>query len=306
MSLGTTELLPPQAGLADARSGARRGRRRERTHRERSRRATLLVTFALAGITFVMLFPMLWTLMSATKPLHIAFASPPEIFYNPTFEAFQNLWQGTEFAKYTINSVIIGALAVVMTLLLAAPAAYALSRLGGVTSAMILAVALLFRAIPGFAIMLPFYDIATKLGVYDTRIGLAIAFVAVDLPFTIWLLRNFFVGIPSELDEAAMMDGCSRWGAFWRIILPVMGPGLVTASILTFLLAFQSYLLPVVLADVNAQTVPVFLATQVGQSLPQLQQAAAGIVLLTIPILILAVAAQRYLVAGLTSGSVKN
>lgn len=103
-----------------------------------------------------------------------------------------------------------------------------------------------------------------------------------------------------------MMDGCSRWGAFFRIILPVVTPGLSTAGMLTFLIAFQSYLLPVVLTSINATTVPVFLATQIGQSLPQLHQAAAGVVLLTLPVIVLAFVAQRYLVAGLTSGAVKG
>lgn len=308
MSANTSDSLPSPAGLLGevSRADGRTGRKRQRTLSARARRQTVLVTIALVVAALVMLSPMLWTLMSATKPLRVAFASPPQFTYAPTFDAFTNLWQRTDFYRYTLNSVVIGAMAVGATLLLAAPAAYALSRYGRVASAAILAVALLFRAVPGFAIMLPFYDLATRIGVYDTRVGLALAFVGVDLPFTVWLLRNFFAAIPSELDEAAMIDGCSRWGAFRRVILPVMGPGLVTASMLTFLLAFQSYLLPVVLTDVEAQTVPVFLATQVGQSLPKLQQAAAGIVLLTIPILILAVAAQRYLVAGLTSGSVKS
>ena len=112
--------------------------------------------------------------------------------------------------------------------------------------------------------------------------------------------------IPKELDEAALVDGCTRWSAFRRVILPVSLPGLVTAGILTFLLAFQEYILPVVLTDVNAKTVPVFLASQIGQTLPLLQQAAAGVTLVTIPIIISAFVVQRYLIAGLTSGSVKG
>lgn len=266
----------------------------------------MLVTCALTAVTLVMVSPMIWTFMAATKPLDVAFTDPPKFLYSPSLEAFRGLWQETEFYKFVVNSVVVGAISVVATLAIAAPAAYALSRYGGRISAVILAVALLFRAVPGFAIMLPFYELATRFGLYDTRIGLAIAFVAVDQPFTIWLLRNFFAAIPSELDEAAMMDGCSRWGAFRRVILPIMGPGLITASMLTYLLAFQAYLLPVVLTDVNSQTVPVFLASQVRQSLPQLQQASAGIILLTLPVIGLALIAQRYLVAGLTSGSVKS
>ncbi|MHC3000622.1 carbohydrate ABC transporter permease [Microbacterium sp. HJ5] len=281
-------------------------KRARSTRAQRSRRALVLVTLALLAVCFVMMSPFIWTAMSALKPTRVAFANPPVFFFEPTIDAFVRLWETTDFAFFTMNTLIIGVMAVVGTLFLAAPAAYALARFGGRTSAIILAFALLIRSIPGFAIMLPMYDFATALGVYDTKIALAVAFVAVDLPFTVWLLRNFFAAIPVELDEAAMIDGCSRWGSFRRVILPLMQPGLVTAGLLTFLLAFQSFLLPVVLADINAQTVPVFLSTQIGQSLPLLQQAAAGIVLLTIPVLVLAVFAQRYLVAGLAAGAVKG
>lgn len=282
------------------------GRPRGATHFNRERQATIMVTIVLAAVTFVMMSPTLWTLMAATKPTRVAFANPPQFTYTPTLRAFGRLWQNTQFVQYVLNTLVIGIMTVVATLAIAAPAAYALARYGKRTSAAVLALALLFRAIPGFAIALPFYQIATKLGLYDTRIALVIAFVAVDQPFTIWLLRNFFAAIPSELEEAAMIDGCSRWGAFLRVILPVTTPGLITAGMLTFLIAFQSYLLPVVLTSINATTVPVFLATQIGQSLPQLQQASAGIVLLTLPVILLAFVAQRYLVAGLTSGAIKG
>jgi multiple sugar transport system permease protein len=272
----------------------------------RTRRTTVLVTLALTAVTFVMVSPMLWTLMTATKPIDVAFASPPKFFYQPSLEAFVSLWEETDYYRFVLNSVIIGVMSLVMTLFVSAPAAYALSRFGGRASAVILALAMLFRAIPGFAIMLPFYQFMTDLGLYDSKLGLALAFVAVDQPFTIWLLRNFFMAVPVELDEAAMIDGCSRWGAFRRVILPVMGPGLITAGMFAFLLAFQSYLLPVVLTNVDALTVPVFLSAQVGQSVPQLHQASAGVILLALPIFALAFIAQRYLVAGLTNGSVKS
>jgi multiple sugar transport system permease protein len=147
---------------------------------------------------------------------------------------------------------------------------------------------------------------ARTLGIYDTMIAVIIAFVAVDQPFSIWLLRNFFAAVPVDLDESALIDGCTRFGAFRRVILPVVAPGLVTAGILSFLLAFQEYLIAVVLTDVNAKTVPVFLASQIGQTLPLLQQASAGVVLLAVPIVLLATIAQRFLVAGLTAGAVKG
>ncbi|MGI9147081.1 MAG: carbohydrate ABC transporter permease [Chloroflexota bacterium] len=275
--------------------------------RARKRRtSSVLVMVAVLAFTALMLSPLIWSTMAATKETSIAFASPPQFTYQPTLAAFVNLWQATNFYRYLENTVIIAVATAALTLVVAAPAAYALSRRGGQWSAVILAGALLFRAVPGFALALPFYNMAKSLGIYDTMIAVIIAFVAVDQPFSIWLLRNFFAAVPVDLDESALIDGCSRFGAFRRVILPVVAPGLVTAGILSFLLAFQEYLIAVVLTDVNAKTVPVFLASQIGQTLPLLQQASAGVVLLAVPIVLLATIAQRFLVAGLTAGAVKG
>jgi multiple sugar transport system permease protein len=297
--------LTSDARLDTAAAAVRPKARTARIARQ-SRWTTVIVTVAMGVICFVMLTPTLWTFMAATKLQRDAFASPPHFLYHPSSRVFHRLFQNTEFPHYVLNTAIVGLATAVITLAIAAPAAYALARYGGTPSAAILAFALLIRAVPGFAIALPFYQLATKFGIYDTRIALTMALVAVDQPFTIWLLRNFFAAVPSELDEAALIDGCSRWQAFRRVVLPVTTPGLLTAGILSFLLAFQSYLLPVVLTGPRSLTAPVFLASQIGQALPQLQQAAAGVVVLTLPIIGLAFVAQRYLVAGLTSGAVKG
>src|SRR4029078_480622 len=122
-------------------------------------------------------------------------------------------------------------------------------------------------------------------------------------PLTIWLLRNFFAEIPPTLDEAAMIDGCSRFQVLRRVMIPLMGPGILTAGIFVFLFAFQEYLTALILPDVNAKTVPVFIAPQLGQTLPMLQQAGAAAVLLTIPVIGIGFIAQKYLVAGLYAGA---
>jgi multiple sugar transport system permease protein len=186
------------------------------------------------------------------------------------------------------------------------PCAYALSRYGGVASIVLLILALIFRALPRFAVVLPMYDIARGLGIYDTTYAMAAALIIINQPFTIWLLRNFFAEIPRELDEAAMVDGCTRVGVLTRIMVPLMGPGILTAGIFVFLFAFQEYLTAAVLTDTTSKTVPVFIATQLGQNLPLLQQASAATVLLTLPVVGIAFIAQKYLVAGLASGAVKG
>ena len=176
----------------------------------------------------------------------------------------------------------------------------------GYISAVLLILALIFRALPRFAVVLPMYEISRALGIYDTTYALAIALVAINQPFSIWLLRNFFAEIPRSLDEAAMIDGCTRISMLRKVMIPLMGPGILTAGIFLFLFAFQEYLTAAILTDTASKTVPVFITTQLGQTLPMLQQAGAAAILLTLPVIGIAFIAQKYLVAGLASGAVKG
>jgi len=269
-------------------------------------RTSLLVGGALVLICLAMLSPVLWTAATVTKPTDVAFLNPPQFFYEPTLTSFVDLWQTTQFYQYLINTLIVAVLSTIAALVIGIPAAYALSRFPGWISAVLLIAALVFRALPRFSIVLPMYDISRALGIYDTTFAVAAALVAINQPFSIWLLRNFFAEIPKELDEAAMIDGCTRFQTLRRVMIPLMGPGILTAGIFIFLFAFQEYLTANILTDVSARTVPVFIATQLGQTLPMLQQAGAAAMLLTLPVVAFAFIAQRYLVAGLNAGSVKG
>lgn len=264
--------------------------------------AVLLILLAL-----VMLAPFVWTGLSVTKPTDVAFSNPPVVSgYTPTLQAFQNLWETTYFARYLGNTAIVALISTVIALVIGIPAAYALSRFPGWVSAVLLLLALIFRSLPRFSVVLPMYEISRSLGIYDTNFALAAALVAINQPFTIWLLRNFFADIPKELDEAAMIDGCTRVSLLWRIMIPLMRPGILTAGVFVFLFAFQEYLTALVLTDTTSKTVPVFITTQLGQTLPMLQQAGAAAMLLTLPVIGIAFVAQKYLVAGLSDGSVKG
>ena len=269
-------------------------------------RSSASVGLFLIVVCLVMLSPVIWTAASVTKPTDVAFLNPPVFSYHPTLKAFVDLWQTTYFYKYLINTVVVAAISTVLALLIGLPAAYALSRFGSWISAVLLILALIFRALPRFAVVLPMYDLSKAIGVYDTTYAVSIALVAINQPFSIWLLRNFFAEIPRQLDEAAMIDGCTRWQTLRKIMIPLMGPGIITAGIFIFLFAFQEYMTALILTDVEARTVPVFIATQLGQTLPMLQQAGAAALLLTLPVIAFAFIAQKYLVAGLSSGSVKG
>lgn len=270
-------------------------------------RTPVITGLLLAILCIVMLSPFIWMTLSVTKPTDVAFANPPVLWdYQPTLQAFVDLWETTYFADYLVNTIVVAVVSTVIALVIGIPAAYALSRFPSYVSALLLVLALIFRALPRFAVVLPMYDISRALGIYDTTFALAIALVAINQPFTIWLLRNFFAEIPKELDEAAMIDGCTRIGMLRRVMIPLMGPGILTAGIFVFLFAFQEYLTALVLTDTSSKTVPVFIATQLGQTLPMLQQAGAASMLLTIPVFVIAFIAQKYLVAGLSDGAVKG
>ena len=275
--------------------------------RRRTKRAPLWVGILLALLCVLVLAPFIWMALSVTKPTDVAFANPPVLWgYQPTLKAFVDLWETTYFADYLVNTLSVAVISTIIALIIGIPAAYALSRFPSYVSAILLVLALVFRALPRFAVVLPMYDISRALGIYDTTFALALALVAINQPFTIWLLRNFFAEIPPELDEAAMIDGCTRIGMLRRVMIPLMGPGILTAGIFVFLFAFQEYLTALVLTDTGSKTVPVFIATQLGQTLPMLQQAGAASMLLTIPVVLIAFIAQKYLVAGLSDGAVKG
>ena len=211
-----------------------------------------------------------------------------------------------EFYDYLINSVIVtlGTLAVSLTI--GALAGYGLARYRHIVSVYILVIALAFRSLPSLALVLPFYYLGQLSGLYDTHILLILCLVAVNQPFTIWMLRSFFMEIPREIEEAAMIDGAGRLKAFYMVIVPIMWPGIITTGLFTLLLAYNDFLLARILTQIN-WTLPVGIAQFTGGEDPgHVTLAAAGSVSITLPILFVIVFFQKYLIRGLASGAVKG
>ena len=305
--MSVVQTRPERAARRDPRSSGAVAPLRRSPRERAERRGTVAVTTVVVVVVVVMLTPFLWATLTALKPFTAAFTNPPTWLFQPRADAFVDLWQGTRFAFVLGNTLLVGVVSVVVALVLGAPAAYAFSRYAGVAGPLLLIAATVLRTVPRFAVVLPFYRAARALGVYDTDLALVVAFVALNLPFTLLLLVGFFRGIPSELDEAAMVDGCSRLGAFRRVVLPLMGPGLVTAGMFTLLLAFQEYLVALTLTQNDAVTVPVFVAAAKGaDDVSTYQVLAAASVALVVPIAFIAVLARRHLVAGLGGGAVKG
>jgi len=214
--------------------------------------------------------------------------------------------QTAEFYKYFLNSVIVTLGTVAISLTIGSLAGYALARYSGTAGVLILVAALGFRAIPHLALVLPYYWLGQVTGLFDTLALLIITLVAVNQPFTIWMLRSFFMDIPREIEEAAMVDGCRRVSAFFKVIIPIMWPGIVSTGLFSLLLAYSDFLLARILTRSN-WTLSVAIAQFTGGEDPgQITIAAAAAVSATLPIVIVILFFQKQLIKGLTSGAVKG
>ena len=211
-----------------------------------------------------------------------------------------------EFYDYLINSVIVTMGTLCISLTIGALAGYGLARFRHVVSVYILVIALAFRSLPSLALVLPFYYLGQLSGLYDTHILLILCLVATNQPFTIWMLRSFFMEIPREIEEAAMIDGASRLRSFISVIVPIMWPGIITTGLFTLLLAYNDFLLARILTQIN-WTLPVGIAQFTGGEDPgHITLAAAASVSTTLPILFVIIFFQKYLIRGLASGAVKG
>ena len=226
--------------------------------------------------------------------LWVALIAFPRIFeMNPEFDFF-------------VNSVFVTVLTVVISISIGLLAGYGLARYTGLSGAVILIVALGFRALPRTAFVLPYFFVAKELGILDSRLVIVLALVAINQPFTIWMLRSFFMEVPREIEEAAMMDGATRLQAFGMVVVPMMWPGIIATSLFTLLLAYNEFLFVRVLAVTN-WTLPVAISALTGgDSAGTVTEAAAAAVSITLPIILLIIIFQKHLVKGLGAGAVKG
>ena len=207
---------------------------------------------------------------------------------------------------FFVNSIFVTVLTVIISISIGLLAGYALARYSGLSGAVILIVALGFRALPRTAFVLPYFVVAKELGILDSRLVIVLALVAVNQPFTIWMLRSFFMEVPREIEEAAMMDGTTRLQAFRMVVVPVMWPGIIATSLFTMLLAYNEFLFVRVLA-VTEYTLPVAISALTGgDSAATVTEAAAASVSITLPIVIAIIIFQKHLVKGLGAGAVKG
>jgi len=262
---------------------------------------------AIATIVFVFVLPALIAVAALRSPdrgwpyfLSVAVVLGIGLWLFPWFfEVEDEYW-------FFVNSIIVTVLTMLISISIGVLAGYALARYSGLSGAVILIIALAFRALPRTAFVLPYYFAAQKLGILDSRLVIVMALVAVNQPFTIWMFRTFFMDVPKEMEEAAMMDGAGRFAAFRKVIVPIMWPGIIATSLFTLLLAYNEYLFVRVLAPTN-WTLPVAIVSLTGgESSRTITEAAAASVSITLPIIIVIILFQKHLVKGLGAGAVKG
>ena len=263
-----------------------------------------------AGLAFWLVLaslPVVWTAVISFRQYVDAFSSPVQWVAPFTLENYTRLWIDREFYRNFFNTALVTVCTVTISLSVGCLAGYALARYRGSLGFWLLLVALCFRAIPHSSLLPSFFSIFEALGIRNTYVSLIFVLVAINQPFTIWMLRSFFINIPQELDEAALVDGCTRFQAFRRVIIPVMWPGVVTTGLFSFLLAYNDFLLSSALTNSDKMTMPAAIANSItGESEALLMQGVAGAVSITIPLIILVVIFQKQIVGGLTQGAVKG
>jgi len=210
------------------------------------------------------------------------------------------------FYDYFINTIIVTVGTVIISISVGCLAGYALARYTGVAGVVILIAALGFRSLPSMGLLLPFFWLGRWSGLVDSYILVILVLVAKNQPFTIWMLRSFFMDIPREIEESAMIDGANRLTAFFKVIIPIMWPGIVSTALFTVVLAYHDFLIVKLLTQQNWTLTVAMSAWAVGEDPGHITLAAAAAVSTTIPLMIVIFLFQKQLVQGLTAGAVKG
>ncbi|MGH8002242.1 MAG: carbohydrate ABC transporter permease [Brasilonema sp.] len=267
----------------------------------------LLVYVPLVVIAVLTLFPLFWLISTALKSsTENIFQSPPQLLPSqPTLENFINVWQTNPFGQYLFNSTLVAVLTVCLNLIFCALAAYPLARLSFPGRDWIFMTIISTIMIPFQIVMIPLYILTVQFGLRNTYLG--IIFPSLASAFGIFLLRQAFISVPKEMEEAARMDGCSELGIWWFVMLPAIRPALVTLSIFVFIGSWSDFLWPlIVIQDENLYTLPLGVAKLAGTFSLNWRIVAAGSVISIAPVLLLFLFLQRYIVPTETASGVKG
>jgi N,N'-diacetylchitobiose transport system permease protein len=290
------------------------GRRRRRSARESDtvtvgRSGTATIVANTLGIIFaiVMAFPVYWVLNTALKPSpEILTFNPTMVPHSPTLDNFKSAFNAPYFQQDLLNGVLITVGAVAGAIVIGFLAALAIARFRFYGRKAVILIILGVQMVPLVALLIPLFLMMQKAHLTKSLLGVTIVYIALILPYTVWTLRGFIHGIPKELDEAALIDGCTRFQVFWRIILPLTGPGLVATSVYGFIQAWNEFIIINTFNDQAQQNLMAWLLQNQTQRGTFWGPLMAGSILTAIPVVIFFLIIQRNIATGLTAGAVKG
>jgi multiple sugar transport system permease protein len=270
------------------------------------KRTSLLWTFSLV-IAVYCLLPYFWFALTSWKSPTELTAIPPKLIPSFHWDFYRSALEERGLLRYIANSVIIAGSATCISMIIGSLAAYAVARFQLPWTNAYLLVLLAISMFPQIAIAGPVWNLLNQLGWLNTYRGLTVAYVALSLPLATWILTTFFREVPREIEEAALIDGCSRLQALYKIVLPIAAPGLFTAALLVFIFAWNEFFFAlIILTNPDIQTLPVGIALFPGEYTMPWGEIAAASMLATLPLIVLTLLFQRGIVRGLAVGGVKG
>jgi multiple sugar transport system permease protein len=255
------------------------------------------------GVAIVLLLPFFWMLASSFKTQVDIISWPPKFIFEPTLANYARTFGEQDFLQYFVNSSIVGVTAVAASLLLGLPAAYSIARFGQKKLSVFILIA---RLMPGISFLMPWYIIFSRLHLMDSYIALILSHMLIALPVVVWIMSSYFETVPLEMEESAMVDGATRQRAFLSIILPLSGPGIVTATTLSFIFSWNNFMFSQVLSMEKTKTLPIAIYNFVSYAEVDWGAVMAVAVAIMTPAIILTMIFQKYVVKGLTMGAVKG
>ncbi len=265
----------------------------------------------LSYLLIILLFggPLLWLLSLSFRTTQQIFVYPPSLIPKPfSWEAYIDIFRGREILLFLKNSTKLSLISSFGTLVVTVPAAYALSRFHFKRKGALMITLLLFQMISPLIIVIPMYRYFNKLGIINSHLGIVMVYIAMLIPFITWILKGFFDSVPMSLEEAAMIDGCSRLRLLFKVVLPIVSSGLFSAFVFSFLLSWSQFIIPMILVDSN-KLLPISVGIylfEAGRTTMSTHVVCAATLLAIVPPIVVFVVLQKYVVQVMTGGAVKG
>ena len=293
------------SAIAPTRPAPARPPARRRQPRERAAQAVVLVLLTVGALFSG--FPVFWMLVSSFKANSEIFSYPPKIITESfSFGAYSTIISDPVKVRFFVNSYVVSLSVTALTLVVAILGAYALSRYQFRGKSALNIVIVSVQAVPPITLLIPYFGLMVTLHLYNTYAALILTYAVFTLPYAIIMLTGYFNTLPKELDEAVKLDGGSSMTALWRVLVPVAVPGIVAVGVYTYMIAWNEYLFALTLTRTeNMRTVPIGIQLLMGQHAYEWNEMMAMSILGSLPVLVLFLFFQRYLLAGLTGGAVK-